>query len=232
LKFNKDKKKWIHWLWEARKRFGLLVLNYTVTSNHIHLLALENDQHSIAQSLHLIAGSTAQFFNRSKNKLGAFWQDRYHATIIQSKGHLIRCMAYIDLNMVRADVVTHPEEYEFAGYREIRTPKKRYQIIDHDRIANHSSSGTLAAVIKMIDHEIDKKLEAANNQRENFWSNSIAVGDTGFLTKIKNELGNKSKSKEIFPVDNDEEQKYLLEPRKTYGKKEYKDNLIPLEPPF
>ena len=27
------------WLFEAKKRFGLSVLNYTVTSNHIHLQA-------------------------------------------------------------------------------------------------------------------------------------------------------------------------------------------------
>jgi REP element-mobilizing transposase RayT len=38
LKFEKDKKRWISLLFEAKKRFGLCVLNYTITSNHIHLL--------------------------------------------------------------------------------------------------------------------------------------------------------------------------------------------------
>ena len=38
LKFEKDKKRWINWLFEAKNRFGLCILNYTVTSNHIHLL--------------------------------------------------------------------------------------------------------------------------------------------------------------------------------------------------
>ncbi len=33
LKFEKDKKRWISWLFEAKKRFGLCVLDYTVTSN-------------------------------------------------------------------------------------------------------------------------------------------------------------------------------------------------------
>ena len=39
LKFARDRKRWIQWLFEAKKRYGLDILNYTVTSNHIHLLA-------------------------------------------------------------------------------------------------------------------------------------------------------------------------------------------------
>ena len=32
------KQRWMYWLFEAKKRFGLCVLNFTVTSNHVHLL--------------------------------------------------------------------------------------------------------------------------------------------------------------------------------------------------
>lgn len=38
------RRRWIYWLFEARKRFGLCVLNYTVTSNHVHLLVKDFDQ--------------------------------------------------------------------------------------------------------------------------------------------------------------------------------------------
>ena len=38
LKFGRDRRRWIEWLFEARKRYGLKVLNYMVTSNHVHLL--------------------------------------------------------------------------------------------------------------------------------------------------------------------------------------------------
>ncbi len=38
LKFAKDRRKWLRWLFESKKRFGTRILNYTVTSNHIHLL--------------------------------------------------------------------------------------------------------------------------------------------------------------------------------------------------
>jgi putative transposase len=37
-----DKHCWLKWLLEAKKRYGLAILNYTVTSNHIHLLVKDD----------------------------------------------------------------------------------------------------------------------------------------------------------------------------------------------
>ncbi len=37
LEFGRERNRWVSWLFEARKRFGLSILNCAVTSNHIHL---------------------------------------------------------------------------------------------------------------------------------------------------------------------------------------------------
>ena len=70
---------------------------------------------------------------RAKRKIrkGAFWEDRYHATAIESDRHLIQCIVYIDLNMVRAEAVRHPSEWKFSGFNEIQKPRRRYRIIDY-----------------------------------------------------------------------------------------------------
>ncbi len=115
LKFDKDKRCWRRWLFEAKKRYDLCVLNYTITSNHIHLLVVDTDEDVISKSLQLVAGRTAQEYNIRKKRKGAFWEDRYHATAVQSDGHLSKCMVYIDLNMVRAGVVKHPADYSLCG---------------------------------------------------------------------------------------------------------------------
>src|SRR5687767_12934113 len=80
--------------------------------------------------MQLIAGRTAQEYTRRKNRHGAFWEDRYHATAFQAGDYLHQCVAYIDLNMMRAGVVKHPRERETSGYREIQKPPSRYGIID------------------------------------------------------------------------------------------------------
>ena len=62
----------------------------------------------IPKSIQLLAGRTAREYNQRKNRKGAFWEDRYHATAVKTGEHLIRCLAYIDLDIVRAGVVQHP----------------------------------------------------------------------------------------------------------------------------
>lgn len=106
LKFARDRQRWRQWLFEARKRYGLCVLDYIVTSNHIHLLVHDRGQGEIARSMQLIAGRTAQEYNQRKRRKGAYWEDRYHATAVDTEGYLARCMTYIDLNMVRAGALS------------------------------------------------------------------------------------------------------------------------------
>jgi hypothetical protein len=36
-----NRRRYLHWLFEAEKRCGLSVLNYMVRSNHVHLLVCE-----------------------------------------------------------------------------------------------------------------------------------------------------------------------------------------------
>jgi len=83
LKFARDRRRYLYWLFEAKKRFGLCVLDYIVTSNHIHLLVKDTGSNVIAESMQLIAGRTAQEYNQRKGRQGAFWEDRYHATAIE-----------------------------------------------------------------------------------------------------------------------------------------------------
>jgi putative transposase len=121
-------------LFEARRRFGLCVLNYQVTSNHVHLVVRDRNRAEIAASMQLLEGSFAGAYNRRKDRLGSYWQDRYSATAIETGEHLWRCMTYVDLNMVRAGIVAHPRDWPHAGYHEIVRPKQRYRIVDRDAV--------------------------------------------------------------------------------------------------
>ena len=49
---------------KQKKRFGLCILNYTVTSNHIHLLVHDGKENVIPKSMQLIAGRTGREYNQ------------------------------------------------------------------------------------------------------------------------------------------------------------------------
>jgi putative transposase len=47
----RDRRRYLHWVFQAKKRFGLCVLNYMVTSNHIHLLVKDTGAFTVIISL-------------------------------------------------------------------------------------------------------------------------------------------------------------------------------------
>ena len=157
LKFARDRQHYLRWLFEAKKRFGLCVLNYAVTSNHVHLLLKDTGAGVIARSMQLIAGRTGQEFNERKNRQGAFWEDRYHATAVESGDHVKRCLVYIDLNMVRARAVRHPVEWAHGGYREIQDPPERYGLIDLDELSASCGFARISDFQRAIESGLNRR---------------------------------------------------------------------------
>ncbi|MBC2713830.1 MAG: transposase [Desulfobacteraceae bacterium] len=189
LKFDKDKKQWLHLLFEAKKRYGLCILNYTVTSNHIHLLVYNGKANIIPKSIQLIAGQTGRLYNLRKTRKGAFWEDRYHATAVATGNHLIRCIAYIDLNMVRAGVIRHPSEWEYGGYNEIQLPKQRYSLINRQKLSELTGLKDKDQLSETHRKWIEESLKNSASNRVGKWTESIAVGDKEFVLRAKARLG-------------------------------------------
>lgn len=200
LKFARDRRLWRSWLYQARKRYGLCVFDYTVTCNHIHLLVRDQDRGEIAASMQLIEGRTAQLFNGRKSRAGAFWQDRYHATAVESGEHLARCLVYIDLNMVRAGVVAHPAQWEVGGYHEIQRPPTRYRIVDRQGLA--AALGIeLASLSDAHGEWVEAAIRRGQWRREALWSESVAVGGREFVERLQRELDHRGRYRQIEAID-------------------------------
>jgi putative transposase len=214
LKFARDRGRYLHWVFEAKKRFGLCVLDYMVTCNHIHLLVKDTGSNVIAQSMQLIAGRTAQEYNQRKDKHGAFWEDRYHATAIEADEHLHRCLVYIDLNMVRAGVVTHPIQWKYCGYREIEERPERYTVIDLEELSALCGFVEVGDFQKAHREWVEEALMVNAEMRDDHWSESIAVGSLAFLEQVKSELGAKAVHRQFEQVG---EAYALREPSESYA---------------
>lgn len=189
LKFARDRRLWRRWLFEARQRFGLCVLDFIVTSNHIHLLVQDRGHGEIAKSMQLIAGRTAQAYNQRKQRRGAYWEDRYHATAIEADEHLARCITYIDLNMVRAGAVQHPREWQACGYREIQNPPARYRVIDYPALMDLLGIPNLQRLQLIHRSWIEEALKSEQSVRDECWSRSLAIGSQPFVARFQADLG-------------------------------------------
>jgi putative transposase len=215
LKFSKDRRRWLHWLFEARRIYGLTILDYTVTSNHIHLLVVDDGERDvIPRSMQLIAGRTGQEYNRRKNRKGAFWQDRYHATAVEEGDHLFRCLVYIDFNMVRAGVVEHPLQWPHCGYNEIQEPRRKNILIRYDKLRELVGTESYDQVKQYHRGWVDEYLDNEPQSREDKWTDSIAVGSKGFVESVKAALGIRAKGRKTKEAGVNFE---LREPAAPYG---------------
>ena len=145
----------------------------------------------------MVAGRTAQEFNRRKERNGAFWEDRYHATAVERNEHLIRCLVYLDLNMVRAGVVSHPAEWGMSGYNEIQNPPGRYALIDKSELQRLCGFTDAVSFKREYRQWIEAALGSGSLQRESCWTKSIAVGNCSFVEEIKAHLGVKAVGRRV-----------------------------------
>jgi putative transposase len=57
----------------------------------------------------------SRYYNKRRRKKGYFWSERFKSVIVENGETLINCLAYIDLNPVRAGLVERPEDYRWCS---------------------------------------------------------------------------------------------------------------------
>ena len=217
FKNSETRIEWLSRLKVGVERFQIAVLDYIVTCNHIHLLVQDSSiPNAIAKCMQLTQGCFAQDFNAEQQRKNAFWGDRYHATAIESGVHLLRCIAYIDLNMVRAGVVSHPNDWKESGFCEIEGDKFRNRIINLHRLCALLDAPDMVSLQKKHGEIINNIIN--NNQivRDERWTTSIAVGSRQFVDIFSANLGKRVGNKK--PQELSDEQFMLREPKtEVYG---------------
>ena len=152
FKFARDRDQYRQLLWRILREFPVTVLGYCITSNHTHVLARSESEGALSRWMQQVEGEFAQSYNRRKHRSGAFWSDRYHCTMIEEGPHLWNCMDYIDLNMVRAGVVTHPVQWPWCSYGEWMGQRRRYGVVDSTECLRVLGGASLEAIGQRVTH--------------------------------------------------------------------------------
>jgi len=102
---------------EIQKRFEEFYGDSRVFSKG-HIPYLREKLSSLSEFVREIKVSFARYYNRRHNRRGYFWGDRFKSVIVDKGETLVNCLAYIDLNPLRAGIVDRPEEYRWnsLGY--------------------------------------------------------------------------------------------------------------------
>lgn len=74
-----------------------------------------NEWASLSEFVKEIKQGFSRFCNKRHNRKGFFWSDRFKSVLVEDGDTLINCLAYVELNPVRAGIVERPEEYRWSS---------------------------------------------------------------------------------------------------------------------
>ncbi len=200
LKFARDRRRYLRWLFEAKKRFGLCVLDYIVTSNHIHLLV--NGPRRDCREYAADCGTHRAGVQRAQRAArGLLGRSISRQRLSKLNEHLHRCLVYIDFNMVRAGVAGHPGQWKESGFSEIQDPPKRYRIVDLRSLSDVSGFVNLEDFQRAHREWNEQRLENGLATRHDQWSEAIAVGSLGFVEQVKRQLGIRAMRRDLIGAE-------------------------------
>jgi len=101
---------------ENARKFNVAIHAYVLMGNHFHLLATPETADGLPQMMQAVGRRYVRYFNDSQKRTGTLWEGRYKSTLIQTERYLLACMAYIDLNPVRADMVAQARDYPWSSH--------------------------------------------------------------------------------------------------------------------
>lgn len=103
-------------LHESAHRLAVAVHAYVLMPNHFHLLVTPDTADGVPQLMQTVGRRYVRYFNDAQGRSGTLWDGRYRSTVLQPDHYLLPCMAYMDLNPVRAGMVVQAEEYPWSSY--------------------------------------------------------------------------------------------------------------------
>ncbi len=114
---EEDYRRYLDTLREMAGRFGCAVHAYVLMTNHVHLLLTPSRADSAALLMKNLGQRYVQYVNRCYRRSGTLWEGRFRSCLTQSESYVLACYRYIELNPVRASMVSHPRDHRWSSYR-------------------------------------------------------------------------------------------------------------------
>ena len=118
-------------LYEAKCKYDCRIYAYVLMTNHVHLLLEPSRQGSLGQILQYVGRRYVRYINNRHGRSGTLWEGRFKSAIVSRDNYLIMCSRYIELNPLRAGIVSRPGDYIWSSYR-FHAEGKREQLVDDD----------------------------------------------------------------------------------------------------
>ncbi len=148
---------------------------------------------SLSEYVRDIKQRFSRFYNKRHGRKGFFWGERFKSVIVEDGNTLINCLAYIDLNPVRAGLCKRPEDYRWSsiGYHIQSNNKDDLLSLDFG-LPGHDGMSNNARLARYINYVYEKAglahyKEPAHESkrllyRTRYFTDSAVIGTKDFVS--------------------------------------------------
>ena len=179
---------YLHWLKETADQFGCAIHAYVLMTNHVHLLLTPERAESAGRMMKHLGQRYVQYVNRTYQRSGTLWEGRFRSCLAQSEDYVLACHRYIELNPVRAGMVTKPQDYRWSSYHANGLGKASPLLTPHDqyRRLGKTEPERREAYRAMFRTQVD---EALTDEIRVATNGNLALGSSKFQAQIARALG-------------------------------------------
>jgi putative transposase len=113
---NRDIAAYANWLEKGVAKFELRVHAWVFMTNHVHLLMTPLNGDSTSKLMQYLGRLYVRYFNYAYARSGTLFEGRFRSSLVQEENYFLTCQRYIELNPVRAGMVTDPGDYYWSSY--------------------------------------------------------------------------------------------------------------------
>jgi putative transposase len=111
---DEDRMEYLKHLSEQGDRFGVSYVAWCLMSNHVHLIAIPNEERSLALGIGEAHRRYTRYVNFREGWRGYLFQGRFHSFPLDG-AYLLTAVRYVLRNPVRAEIVSNPWDYEWSS---------------------------------------------------------------------------------------------------------------------
>ena len=168
----------------AAETYDVAVHAYVLMTNHVHLLLTPGATRAVSQFMQSIGRRYVLYFNSNHERTGTLWEGRFRSSIVDSGEYLLACYRYIELNPVRAGIVSDPSRYPWSSYHANALGREDVLLRPHDTWAELGETGVerCRAYRRLFGNEIDVEEIRRTCRREQ------PYGSDQFQERIEREI--------------------------------------------
>jgi putative transposase len=173
---------------QLSSKHGCALHAFCLMTNHVHLLLTPDRAESCTAMMRDLGQRYVPYFNSRYGRTGTLWEGRFRSCVAESARYVLACYRYIELNPLRACMVTDPAGYLWSSYAVNSGARADPSLTPHSEFSALAgeAEARYRAYRELFEQQLDEPLLAAIRDATN---TGYPLASDAFKNRVLKPLG-------------------------------------------